>query len=312
VTPLRRIAFAALLIIGFYGVWGIGWGLPSVERTNLFLSPSSRNPEFFSAVMKARDDLYDKMGGTPIAYMGRLLKKREANTLPTLMNSYSSFLLKTHSIDESATLVMLSNINPLQNRWYPNSFIYGGAYLYPLGAYLGAAHVLHLIRLTASPMYYFIHPMDIAHVYIAMRFWSVLGLLTASYAVFSLGQRLLGPSAASWAMIFFGLSPVCLAHAKFSKPHVWAAAMTLWATDFALQSKQHRRQVLLIAAGIFAGFGAGMAVTQVAYIPILLWAAWTEDWGRSLKNGFFSRMPARCRTIHIYPPSMPDFCRMPF
>jgi len=275
----RRIVIGALFLIGLYGAWGIGWGLPSAERNALFLRPESSTPEFFAQVEKAREDLYAKMGGSPVAYFGRLERKGEPNRLPTLMNSYSSFLLKTHSLDESATLVSLSKINPLINRWYPLTFTYGGAYLFPLGVFLGCAHLVHLIHLVASPIYYFAHPQDIARLYVMLRVWSLIGLIVASVAVFSIGRRLAGETAGAWAMVFFGLTPTCLVNSKCAKPHTWACAFSLWAIVYALKAKEDEaRASRIVVAALFMGLAIGATVTQVVFVPVLLWAVWTDHW----------------------------------
>lgn len=275
-----------LILIGLFSVWGLRWGLPSKERTDLFLDPQLRNPEFYAKVEKARNDLYAKMGDNIYVYMGRLAKTEQPNNLPTMFNSYSSFLLKTHAIDEAATLSFVSRLDPLKNRWYPHAFTYGGAYLYPLGAYFALAHALHVIKLVASPAFYYVNPQEIARIYTAARVLSVGGLLAASLAVFCIGESLLERSIAVWGMLFFGLAPTCMAYTKYAKPHTWACTFSLWAIYLALTAKKNPSQLKFIAgSSVLLGWALGMTVTQIAFLPFLLWAAWTSDIRLTIRRG---------------------------
>src|SRR5690242_9248346 len=56
-----KIVSGPLVLVALYGLWGIGWGLPSEERSKLFLNASTRTPEFYAKVAQARQELYAKM-----------------------------------------------------------------------------------------------------------------------------------------------------------------------------------------------------------------------------------------------------------
>ena len=78
-----KLFAGSLLLVGLYALWGIGWGLPSAERNDLFLPAPRRSPEFYAQVEKSRDDLYAKMGDNALVYMGRLAA--QGQPLPMLL-----------------------------------------------------------------------------------------------------------------------------------------------------------------------------------------------------------------------------------
>src|SRR5580765_4181028 len=100
---------SVLLAMGF-GAWGLGWGLPSAERTKLFLPVSRQNAEFYQKIDAARNAYYNEIGLDPLAHVGRM--KREGKNYQqssNILSSYSSFLVRTHHGDEQVNLVMLSH-----------------------------------------------------------------------------------------------------------------------------------------------------------------------------------------------------------
>ena len=181
-SPLPA-AFLALIA----GLWGLGWGLPSRERADLFLKPEMKTHEFYSKVEKARDELYDKTGLNSVAYYGRMarLGKPVAESA-NILSAYSSFLVRTHHGDEQQVLVMLSHINPLKGQWYPHSFYYGGAYIFPLGFYLKILQSLDFVKLVPQASFYYAHPEEIAKVYWGVRGWSVIGMILSTIPLFYL------------------------------------------------------------------------------------------------------------------------------
>ncbi|OGR89188.1 MAG: hypothetical protein A2992_10035 [Elusimicrobia bacterium RIFCSPLOWO2_01_FULL_59_12] len=249
---MKESPWVAVCLAFVFGVWGLSWGLPSKERADLFLKPDLRTPEFFLRVEKNRDDIYDKISLNPISHYGRMARagKSYTDTSFNLLSVYSSFLVRTHHGDEQQALVMLFRLNPRQGKWYPYTFQYGGAYIYPLAAALKGLQLAGLIKLVPQASFYYAHPDEIANVYRAVRGWSVLAMMLSIFPLFYLGRRLVGHQAAFWASCFYALTPACLGTAKLAKPHVWAAAWMLSSLYFCLRAREEPRlRPLALAAG---------------------------------------------------------------
>ena len=276
-----------------FGLWGLGWGLPSRERLDLFLNASQRNPEFYSELERARTDRYEKMGGNPSAYAGRLLQQGVIFDPPANpLHCFSSFILRTHDADEQATLVMISRLNPLKGRWYPGSYHYLGAYIYPLSAFLGAAHVAGVVKLVPGLTFYYEHPDAMAAIFRVLRFWSVLGLVFSACALFLFVRRFSTTAAALWSGLYFVLAPACLGFSKIGKPHIWAAGWTFLSMSFAFRYRESRRWRDLVIMGVLMGCALGTATTQSVFLPMLFWALW----GPSPRE-FFKRALTLCAVI---------------
>jgi hypothetical protein len=268
-----KTPWPAVLLAFLSGMWGLGWGLPSAERNALFLSSDLRTPEFYQKVDQARAAHYEKIGLNPIAHLGRM--SRSENALPEthdFLAAYSSFLVRSHHGDEQQALVMVSRLNPLKGRWYPYTFQYGGAYIYPLAAYLGTLHALRFITLQPQAAFYYEHPEKIADIYGAVRIWSVLGLMFSAVWLFYIGRIWGGPPLGLWASCFYVLTPAAMAASKLAKPHVWAAAWILASIYFCLKTRTDQRLRILAAAAFCFGLGVGTAMSQIVFLPILVWA----------------------------------------
>ena len=271
------------------------WGLPSAQRAQWVLVPAQRTPAFYAQIDQARQDLYTRVGENVAAFFGRTLAPGQRAQSPvTFLNAYSSFLVKTHELDEAATLVMVSRLNPLKNRWFPHSFLYGGAYLFPLAALLGVLHVAGLIHLVPAATFYYLHPDAVARIYVVIRLWALVGFLSAISAVFFLGRAIGGEEVGQWSAWFFSLTPIGVAFSKVAKPHTWAASWTLWALLFCLKAKEDQDMKWVLCAGLLWGLALGTTVTQVIFAPFFIWAAWSSELRFTWRRGFLLAAVAGC------------------
>jgi hypothetical protein len=278
VKRFQETPWPAIFLAAGVGIWGLGWGLPSPQRNRLFLKPELQTPAFYQSVEKTRDDRYTAMGMNPISHLGRITRTGASEPGASgLLSSYSSFLVRTHHGDEQQALVMISRLNPFKGRWYPYTFQYGGAYVLPLAAYLGALHAVRLITLVPQASFYYAQPEKIAGIYWAVRAWSVLGLMLAAAILFYIGRRIGGAPLGFWASGFFALLPASIGNAKLAKPHTWAAAWVLLMVFFCLKAKDDARLRNVLWAAIAFGIGIGTALSQIIFFPFLVWACWTAD-----------------------------------
>lgn len=282
---IRLLPWPAIGLAVLFGLWGLSWGLPSKERAALFLKPENQTPAFYQTLEKHRNETYERMGLNPIAHYGR--QSRAGKTYedkPDPLAVYSGFLVRTHHGDEQQALVMLSRLNPFQGKWYPYTFQYGGAYIYPLAVYLKTLQVSGLIRLVPQASFYYAHPDEIGKVYYVVRIASVIALLFATIPLFLLARRLLNERAAHWAACLFVLLPACIGNAKLAKPHMWAGAWTLWMIYAAFRvSEEKSWKPLLLAAGCY-GLAVGTTVSQSVFLPFLIWGCWRNDKKETLLN----------------------------
>ncbi len=275
---IKDFPWPALSLTLLLGLWGLNWGLPSKERAALFLKPEMRNEAFYQKLEKHRDQTYEKIGLNPIAHYGRQARVGKLyNDSLNLLAAYSGFLLRTHHGDEQQVLVMLSRINPFQGRWYPYTFQYGGAYVFPLGAYLKTLQTLGLIKLVSQVSFYYAHPDEMGKVYYAVRGWSVLAAMCAVIPLFFLALPWVGRTGAHFASCLFALLPACIGNAKLAKPHMWAAVGSLGLIYFATRAKEDISWKPLLLAACCFGWAVGTTLSQAAYLPFLVWACWSKS-----------------------------------
>lgn len=272
-APLAAIALIALT----FGAWGMNWGLPSEKRAGYFLDSSQRTSSFYAEIDKARSDRYEKTGANVAAYAGRLSRQGVAFDPPTdIRLCYSSFLLRSHDADEQTTLVMVSRLNPFKGRWYPGSYHYLGAYLYPMSAFIMMGKVAGFVKLVPGVSFYYEHPGEMAKIFKMMRLWSVFGFVFGACCLFVCARALAAPRrVAFWTALFYMLLPICLGFAKIGKPHIWAPAWTFLSLAFCFTHRDSRRLSDILFASLFMGVALGTATTQTMFLPFLIWACWT-------------------------------------
>lgn len=226
---LALLAFATAAFLP-----GLPWGLPSSERGERVLPAAQRTPELLASMSAARAAIYERSGGNPSVELGEKAAQGKPLYEPAwqvpgerLLLSYSSFLVRSSDADEQRSLAALAQINPLKLKFNPHYFVYGSLYLYPLGAWLGAAHVAHLVRLTSDITYYYKDPDAMRRIFLAGRLLSALAAIVLVLVVYRIAEDVCGPDAAWEAALLVLLVPVLLAQARLMKPHAPAAILAL-------------------------------------------------------------------------------------
>lgn len=274
-----------ILLVLATGIWGIRWGLPSAERTALFLRPELQTDGFYRKVEAFRSQYYESFGFNPFAAGGRIARTgKDYQQSASILSSYSSFLLRVHTSDEQGTLVMISHLKPWKGEWYPYTFAYGGGYIYPLAAYLAVLAVTGRVHLISQASYYYRYPNEIAKIYLSLRTWSIIGVIPGTIALFLLGCRLGSRRIGLWSSSLFALAPICVASAKLAKPHTWAGSWVLCAFYLGLLAKEEDRFKPLLFSAICFGMAVGTILSQLAFLPLLIWTCWTPDIQKSLRQ----------------------------
>ncbi len=174
------------------------------------------------------------------------------------------YRLYSRQPDEMITFQALQRMNPRAGDFDPRLYQYGGAYIYGVGAALGAAGVLGAIELTSDAGRYLANPDAFGRFYVVARGLSLLMGAVALAGVYELGRRTAG-RAGGWAgLIAAATMPVLISGMLEAKPHVPSAAMLVWAAVFALDYHAGGRRRDALKLGLAGGLAAGLVLTGVA------------------------------------------------
>ena len=279
-----KLILAALAAAAFaLGVSGLGWDLPSDARAARLLAPRWDRTALFDKLASGWENIYKQAAGsTPLAaeaagkYSTRLEGRFSTDFKaplpePELWNSYRSMLIRSRYPDEALPLSDLARMNPAKLDFRPPSFVYGGGYLYPLGAWYfalsgaGAVKPLPLRQALEKPG-------TLGGIYLAGRLTSAAAFAGICLLVFLIARRL-GHGAAAYAAFAAALTlPALGIHARYLTPHLWAAFWALAALYFSLRSLPALKLKPLLAAGVCLGLASG-SYWSAAHASIFILAA---------------------------------------
>jgi hypothetical protein len=262
----EQAALVALLAVLLAA--GLGWGLPGQGRSQLLTWGMDQSPE----QIKSQFSRLEPAAGreTP----------RQRELLLTPWHKYQNFcdyILYSAAVDEWLAYGLLAQMNPAAGDFRPRSHIYGGAFIYPLGAAIFAGRALGLFQTVADSSFYLRHPEHMARMQMTGR-----ALVAASYLGVLLllglwGNRLGGRAAGTLAMLAWAFSSLPFVQALVSKPHVYAAfwglggLYLLWlhAQDHAEGARPLRLLGSMLCLGLAAGSNIFAWSLALAY-PLLL------------------------------------------
>lgn len=292
----KKICFALFAAPLTAALIGITWGLPGSGKKDRVLPARWNSPVFFDALASGWQDIYDRSrGSTPLLaetdgkYSTLLVNAAKVDftgALPPgkLHNSYRSMIIRSQHPDEALPLSDLAQMKPEELNFRPPSFLYGGGYLYPLGAYflvLSKLTVLQRLSLRKTLE----NPDSLARIYTAGRFLSALAFAGICCLCFLTADKLAGPGAGALAFLFALTAPLPLVHAHFMTPHLWSAFWGLLSVFFLLRAMPSPGFRDMILSGIFLGASAGSYWSQLHVLVFL--AAILLSPGRA----FFRRGP---------------------
>ncbi len=272
------ILLAAVLLLG------MDWGLPSKERNELltygcelrpadFAALDSLNTDYFSArdTVDARAETALSAGSRPESHhateVGAVLGRDEK------LRGVRRFLLGSCAVDERKPFIALARMDPKRLDFDPRGFMYGGAYLYPLGFILKVAEVLRLTTLTADSEHALTHPRDVAVLYLAGRALGVAAFLGIGLLLVRLCAILQRPQAGTLALFAWCCSTLAINQALVAKPHLLAAFFSLLGLMQLLRFQQNASRRSLVWGGVFMGLAAGSSFPAAAmwlFVPVLI------------------------------------------
>lgn len=261
---MKDLPRTALILLGAaVGMWGLRWGLPDRARLDRVLAPGMDTPALHERLASSWAKMHERLGpnlmNNPESFATftgvERVKPGWSDPPDILLNSLRSFYVRSAYEDEQSALLALSRMRPRQLNFNPHLFTYGGAYLYPLGAWEAAGAAVGAVKLQASLAPYLADPAKMAGLYYWGRLLSALAYIGCALLLLRIG-RTLGAGTGPLAALFFLLSPAAIIHAHSLKNHI------VW-TFFALLTLERSQAVLRRGAPkdyAWAGAAAGLTV----------------------------------------------------
>ncbi len=241
---VQAILIAVVLLFVVICTVGIAWGLPSRKIDKYLFGddppwPGEKIYRLAGAAEKFSSDRGADVDVDPLQQAASepiLLTETEDN----VAKIYLRYRLYTYQPDEMITMMALAGMNPRKLELDPRLYQYGGLFIYPIGALIGACDVVGLIDVRGDVVYYLDNPDEFGKFYIVARAyaaaWGVIGVLV----VFAITRRLAGSWAGLMAALLFTLMPVVICMAHEGKPHLPGAVLMLMAVLFAMRYLSRR------------------------------------------------------------------------
>jgi hypothetical protein len=284
-SALRPSQWAIIVSVAIALTLGVAWGLPSPARVAVLFYGAS--PDSLAGPLDASSAGYfstrENIDAIAIANLraGMPVIPYEAPPLPKVLDLGDKlaiarrYLTGSCSADERQAYVPLARMDPLHGDLNPRGSPYGGAFLYPLGAFLLLLRAASVLHLSPHVSHYIAVPRDIRDMYIAGRLFSLLPFLAILILLALFGAAIGKPRVGTIAMLTWALSSMPQNQALVTKPHVWAAFWVLLGVFLLFRSTgglRPRRSVLLSACclGIAAGSSAPTLI-MLLLIPLLFY-----------------------------------------
>jgi hypothetical protein len=256
-----------LILVVFFHLHGIQWGIPSKDRIDLVFRDKNTLKALTPAMLKTHEEIrdmqvyhwleyapdYDPKQKLPIK-----LDDREIMVSKEILNASRTYLLRSYGSDEEAALVTLSQIRPSKLDFDLNFFIYGGAYLYPLGIFLKLATYLKGIPLRSDISYYFFEPENLGYLYIYARAFGASVSILSTLIFYFICLKLFKKKFFSLFLSFcFGAMPAFVIWSHYLKPYSYGILWIVIAIWFVVNFYQTEQIKCLYLASFFSGLALG-------------------------------------------------------
>jgi dolichol-phosphate mannosyltransferase len=273
--------FAVLAVGLLTGLTGITGGLPGRARERA-LPPAVRgSAEFAARLADTWRQLYKDIERShaelrpdePHTGVSGVVEIPAGWTFPPdpLINSARALFTQSVNPDEKKSFIILGRMRPWKLEFEPLYAVYGGAFIYPLGAFLAGAHVLHLARLTPDLAHYLAVPDDMGRLYLIGRLYVLLFHLGTLWMLYELGRALSGRRTGTMAALFWALAPLAVINSHILKPHPVSAFWFVAAAYCAVRAVEEGRWIDYALCGAGAGLAAGgnLSVGYALGLPVL-------------------------------------------
>ena len=197
-------------------------------------------------------------------------RDERADTLDRWMLRFKLYPIE---VDEIYNVMALARIKPAQFQFDPHFYLYGGAFLYPLGAYFAALSKLGALSI-GSLDHMLADPQAINHVWIAGRAFVLLAAAISALLFYFTILQFAPPPIALLGLTIYLFSPATIMYSQVLKPHWYAlvygnAALLIMARAFVQKHFSRTSEMML---GIALGLAVG-SVSTFALFAILVWGA---------------------------------------
>ena len=269
---------AILLLFAVVSIAGITWGLPSRKIDKYLFGddppwPGEKVYRLAGAADKFTPDRGADVDVDPLDESGSeavLLTRTEED----VAKIYLRYRLYTYQPDEMITMMALAGMNPRRLELDPRLYQYGGLFIYPVGALIGACGLVGLIDVRSDIVYYLDNPDEFGKFYMVARAYSAAWGLVGVLIVFAIARRLSGLRAGLLAGLLFTLMPVVICMAHEGKPHLPGAVLMLMAVLFAMRYLDNvtSRDWWLMCTCCGAAFGMVLSSWPIfVLIPLIAW-----------------------------------------
>ena len=269
-------------------ILGIDWGLPDKKRMELLVGndpPTKREIGLLSSqrreYLRELENKFEQAiegdkQGQKDAIRSRFWRNNPIGSILTEEDriiAFRAFIIGSCGRDERKVYSSLSRMSPLKLDFDPKKYIYGGAYIYPVGGILFFLRSVGLFHATNDFGYYLKHPSNTAIMYVTGRALNVLAFIGSLFLLALFGNMLSGRIAGTLSMLTYSFSSLVLTNVLISKPHLYASFWAFLAVFMFFLYTKERKLKFLIFSAISSGWAAGSilpaAFMSVMY-PILL------------------------------------------
>jgi len=195
--------------------------------------------------------------------------------------------------DEAAYIKILSRINPKKLDFNLHIFPWGAWHYYELGGVIGIGALLNIITLSQDKYFYYSHPWEMAKIYLAGRFLSVLFALLTVILAYIIAKRLFSKRAGLLAAFFVAINPAHIIHSHFLKADTSVAFWVLLLLFCCVRLVESGLLKWYILAGISSAFAYGAQLSGICFIHTVLIAHILKEYsfgaGFSFKRIFGSK-----------------------
>jgi hypothetical protein len=282
----RPALLGILLLAAVTFLTGINWGLPSRSADPYLFA--GRTPWTGAVIMHLAGPwtaVADRGADVPQSGVAKPIAKVLNATDTGRAEIVRRYRLYSQQPDEMITFRSLSGMDPPHLKMDPRLYQYGGLWIYPVGAILKAASILHLATVRSDIGWYLDHPDDFARFYLLARFYSVAWGLAGVFVVYAVAERCANSDIAGWtAAALFATMPVVINSAHEAKPHLAGTVLTIACIGAGLKFSATGKAKWCLTAGALAGAATGMVLTGYAAfaVPVVAAMICTGPWKRRL------------------------------
>ncbi len=178
----------------------------------------------------------------------------------------------SYNSDEVHYIRGLSRMEPEKLDFNPHYFNWGTWHYYELGAIIGLAGFLNIVKLSKDKYFYYANPSEMAKIYLAGRFLSVLFALGTILLVYLIGKEIYSQNLGLLAGFFMAINPAHIVNSHYLKADT---SVTFWITLLLLSCIYLLKMCRLkwyILSGIFSGLAIGAQQNGICFMHTILFA----------------------------------------